>query len=545
MGTPTPQAYPAGMVPTPRTAPKKPAAMHPQGSQLLPPPDFKHPPGAAISLTPFAEAAAKAPFSSQSLYFQRASRPAEKACHADAETVSACQQLQEAAARLAPHSPIQQPAWQAQAAAKLKPPLQDSLDRLPQSDAQLTSACQQLAEAAIDHAEHRASLQKALMELSSQHSPSWDGTEIAGAAAGQVANQLEHSTGSSACAALLQAAEASCLEDMHNAQAEHAERSDNGPEDLTFACEQLTEAVSAHASQQQQLQHLLQQQLAAAPSTAQASALTALPHVVSQPNKQHQAAKLAFNKPVGCNKPRGRVKQQCSAEYTAAWPPGPPEQKPEGPMMQVAVAGRTAKGLTRGAAQLQNQTANLGHLSGRAAVQAKLTLAHRAAEVEQTGTTPLPSHGTWTHQQVQTRLVHEQEEIRLGSFTNVTGLDNAMRTAAEAVTDLKGTAPASSDLASAASGACMEAAEDEAEPSFGAVHAMLSALQLPRVEAIFPWEDSVLAHTCDLMQETALCASEDPVEYIPCRSFFLTRPQAALPGMIYRDSVRAPYAGPP
>ena len=105
--------------------------------------------------------------------------------------MSACKQLEEAAARLAPHSPIQQPAWQAQAAAKPKPPLHDSVDRLPQSDAQLTSACQQLAEAAIGHAEHRASLQQALMELSSQHSLFRDGTESADAAAGPVVNQLE------------------------------------------------------------------------------------------------------------------------------------------------------------------------------------------------------------------------------------------------------------------------------------------------------------------------------------------------------------------
>ena len=63
---------------------------------------------------------------------------------------------------------------------------------------------------------------------------------------------------------------------MHSAQAEHAdEHSGNGPEDLTLACEQLTEAVSAHASQQQQLQQLLQQQYAAAPSSGQASAVTA------------------------------------------------------------------------------------------------------------------------------------------------------------------------------------------------------------------------------------------------------------------------------
>lgn len=501
--------------------------MHPQGSRLLPPPDCKHPSGTASPLTHPAQAAAKAPFSSQSLHYQRASRsslPAEEACHsADAGTVSACKQLEEAAARLAPHNPIQQPAWQAQAAAKPKPPLQDSIDRLPHSNAQLTSACQQLAEATIGHAEHRASLQQALIELSSQHSLSRDGTESAVAAAGPVVNQLELTTASSACAALLEAAEASCLEDMHNAQAEHAdERSGNGPEDLTFACEQLTEAVSAHASQQHQLRQLLQQQYAAAPSNSQASAMTACPQEVGQPRRQHQAAKLAFSKPVGGSKPRGRVKQQCSAVYTAAWPPGPPEQKVEGRLIQASAAGRGAKALTSGAAQLQNQIANLGQLSGRAPVQAKLTSEPQAADVaeaEQTGSTPLSLHGTWIHQQVQTRLVPEQEEIRLGGFTDDVGPDDAMGTAAEAMNNLEGTAPASSDPASAASRACAEAAEDEAEPSFGAVHAMLSALQLPRMEAVIPWEEDVLAHTCDLMQDTALFASEEPPEYIPCRSF--------------------------
>lgn len=546
MGTPTPQAYPAGMVPTPRTAPKKPAAMHPQGSRLLPPPNCKHPSGAASPLTHSAEAAARGPSSSQSLHDQCASRsafPAEQACHADAETVSACKQLDKAAARLAPHS---QPAWQAQAAAKPKPPLQDSIDRLPQSNAQLTSACQQLAEAALGHAEQRASLQQALIELSSQHSLSRDGTESAVAAAGPAVNQLEQNTGSSACAALLQAAEASCREDMHNVQAERAdERSGNGPEDLTSACEQLTEAVSAHASQHQQLQQLLQQQLAAAPSDGQASAVTACTQLVGQPGRQHQAAKLAINKPIGCSKPRGRVKQQCSAEYTAAWPPGPPEQKLEGRLMQASAAGRAAKGSTSRAAQLLNQTASLGQLSGRAPLQATLTSTHLApdvAEVGQAGSTPVSSHGTWTHPQVQTGLVHEQEEIRLSGFTNV-GLDSAVGTAAEAMNDMKGTAPASSDLASAASGACLEVAEHEAEPSFGAVHAMLSALQLPRMEAVIPWEEHVLAHTCDLMRETALHASEDPPEYTPCRSFRHVLKHCLVSST--KLPLRAHYAGPP
>ena len=519
METPTPQAYPAGIAPTPRTVSKQPAAMHPQGSRLFPPPDSKPPVLAATSLSHCAKATARVPFSNQSQMHHQASQSSSAAAtpiHADAETLSACKQLDRAAARLVPLNARQQLAWQAQATAKAS--LQGSASELPEPDIELTSACQQLAEAAAGHAQHSATLQQALTELSSQHSASMDTADSPVAAARLKANQLEQSSCSSACGALLQAAEASCTEDVQDAEYTDSHKSED-PEDLALACEQLTEAVSAHASQHQQLKQLLQRQLAAPPSKGLHSAVTDQ-QIVTQPGRQHEAAKVAFDKAVGCSKPGPRVKQRCSAVYTAAWPPGRPDQQLKGPLMQASVAGRAAKGLTSRAGQLESsictdayQRANLGQLFNRALVQAKLPSEHEAADVvgvDRTGSPFLSSHDT---------LVYQQDVIRpqIHGLTTVVS-DNAVGTAADAVKVLEGNAPASNDCESAAFGACLKAATEEVEPSFGAVHAMLSALQLPGVEAASPWEESTLAHTCNLLHENALGASEDSPEYTLGRS---------------------------
>ena len=538
METPTPQAYPAGIAPTPRTVSKQPAAMHPQGSRLFPPPDSKPPVLAATSFSHCAEATARVPFSSQSQMHHRASQSSSAAAtpiHADAETLSACKQLGTAAARLASHNPRQQLAWQVQATAKAS--LQGTASELPQPDIELASACQQLAEAAGGHAQHRASLQQALTELSSQHSLSTDTAEGPTAAARAKANHLEQSSCSSACAALLQAAEASCTEDVQGAEYTDSHKSDNA-EVLALACAQLTEVVSAHASQQQQLKQLLQQQFAAPPSKGLHSAVTDQ-QMVTLPGRRHEAAKIAFDKAIGCSKPGPRVKERYSAAYTAAWPPGPPDPQFKGPLMQASVAGRAARGLTSRAGQLQSsictdayQGANLGQLTDRALIQAKLPSRHEAADVagvDQSGSPPLSMHDTLVYQQdMITPEVHGLNTVALS--------DNAVRTAADAMKDLEGNAPAFSDCESAAFGACLKAATEEVEPSFGAVHAMLSALQLPGMEAASPRQDSILAHTCDLLQESALSASEDPPEYTPGRSF-LRCSHAALPGVMLRISL--------
>ena len=520
MGTPTPQAYPAGIAPTPRTVSKQPAAVHPQGSSLFPLPDSKPCVSAANAISHCAEVTAGVPFSSQSQKHQRAAQSSSAAAtphEADANMLSACKQLEESAAMLAPHNTRQQLVWQAQAGAKAF--LQGSVSKLPQSDVELTSACQQLVEAAAGHAQHRASLQQAFTGLSSQHSPSWDSAASSVAAARPKINQLKQNSCSNACAALLQAAEASCTQDVHSAEAEYADpHGGDEPQDVTLACEQLTEAVSAHASQQQQLQQLLQQQLAAAPSKGLSPAGTAH-QVATQPGRQHQAAKLAFERAVGCSKLSTRAKPRCSAMYTAAWPPGPPDQQLKGHFMQASMAGRAAKGLTSRAGQLQSsicthayQSANLGQLSGKALFQAKLASAHEAAdvtEVDHPASPPLSLHDT---------LVHEQAiRPQILDLTSIAISDNAGGTAADVVKDLEGNAAATSDLEIAASGAYLEAATDENEPSFGAVHAMLSALQLPRVEAADSWEDNTLAHTCNLLQESALSGAEDPAEYTSSR----------------------------
>ena len=549
LGTPTPQAYPAGIAPTPRTASKQPAAMHPAGSWLFPPPNSKPLTVAATSFSTSTEVTGQALYSSQFQKHQRAAQ-SSSAAHAtpheaDADILSACKQLEESAAMLAPHNPRQRLAWQAQAGAKAL--LQGSLSKLPQSDVELTSACQQLAEAAAGHAQHSASLQQTFTELSRQHSPSRDSAESSVAAARPKITQLKQSSCSSACAALLQAAEASCTEDVQGVEAEHAHHFDGSdPQDLTLACGQLTEAVSAHACQQQQLQQLLQQQLAAAPSKGLSPAVAAH-QVAVQPSRPHEAAKLAFDRAVGCSKLGARAKQRCSAVYTAAWPPGPPDQQLKGLFMQASVAGRAAKGLSSRAGHFHSsvctdvypqmcRSANLGHYSDKAPVEAKLASMHEVAdvaEVQQLGSPPLLLLDT---------LVHEQDIIRpqLHGLTTVAVSDKAVET--DVMKHLQGNAPATSDLEIAASGAYLEAVVDEAEPSFGAVHAMLSALQLPKMEAAMPWEDNALAHKCNLLQEGAISLENSP-EYTSCRSF-LTSAQAALPCVMLRKPLGTYHVGP-
>ena len=508
MEAPTPQAYPSSITPTPRSDSQQPAAMHPQGSWLFRPSDSKAPTAAATSFKRSAEASAKVPFSSQSQKHHGAAQSSPATAtppYSDAETLSACKQLEVNAAMLAPYRPRQQAVWRAQARAQ--PPLQGSIDSLPQSDVELISACQQLADATAGHAQHRATLQQALTELSSQHSPSLDSANGSVAAARLKANQLLQNSSSSACAALLQAAEASCTEDVQDAEHTDNDQAD-GPEDLSLACEQLTEAVSAHALQQQQLQHLLQQQLAAPPSKGLHSAV-ASHQTATQPGRQHEAAKVAFDEAVGCSKPGLRLKQGCSAKYTAAWPPGPPNQRLKGHLMQTSLAGRAAKGLTSRAGQLQRsvcadayQSANLGQLTDKAPVQAKLTAAQEAADMaggDHTGSSPL------------SLLVHEQDMGRPQShgLTTAVVFDNAVGTAA--MKDPEGNAPpATSDLGTAASEACLEAVADKAEPSFGTVHAMLSAMQLPSMEAAILLEDNAVAHTCSLLQEGAISLGDSP-----------------------------------
>lgn len=537
MEAPTPQAYPAGIAPTPKSDSQQPAAMHPQGSWLFPPSDSKAPAVAATSFRHCAETTSAVPFSSQSQKHHRAAQSSSDAAtppQAEAETLSTCKQLEEHAAMLAPHCSRSQLVWQAQARAQ--PLMQSSIDRLPQSDVELFSACQQLADATADHAQHRATLQQALTELSRQNSPTLDSAESSVAAARIKANQLEQSSGSSA---LLQAFEASCTEDVQDAEYTDDDRG-HEPKELSLACKQLAEAVSAHASQRQQLQQLLQHQLAAPRSKDLHSAVT-LHQTVTQPGRQHAAAKIACDKAVACNKPGPRVKQRCSAVNTAAWPPRPPHQQVKGPLLQASLAGRAAKGLTSKAQQFQSsactdayQSANLGQLSDKAAVQAKLTAAQEAADVE--GGTYMGSPATLLHD----TLVHEQDMTRLQihGLTTVAVSDNAVGTAGVAMEDLEGNVAATSDLGVAASGDCLEAAADQVEPSFGSVHAMLSALQLPRMEAAILWEDTAMAHTCGLLQEGtmsledspascrsclcsssfALCHAEEVFGHIPCRS---------------------------
>ena len=519
MGTPISHAYPAGIAPTPRTAPKQCAATHPQGSRLFPPPGSKHSVAAA---TPFQRADEVIASSSRQPQNHQppphSSLTAESFLCTDAETVSACKQLDEAAARLALHSPDQQPAWQAQA--DTKPPLQSSVTDPPEIDAELTSACQQLAEAAAGHAHHRASLQQALTQLSSQQAPSWGAAADAVAAAGLEADQHEQNSCSTACAALLQAAEASCAEDVDGTQAEYADDpGSNNTEDLALACAQLTEQLSAHASQQDQLQQLLQQQqLAATPSKALFPAVTAQ-QVQIQAARQHQAAKLAFDK---AGKAGARVRQHCSAIDTAAWPPGPPNQPHKGHLMQAAAAGRSAKGLNSKARQFQNaiftdacRSANQGPLSERASVQANLTTAYQTADVagvDYAGSpAPLP----------HSALVHELEAIMPqvhGLTTIVPVPDHAEGTVRDAMKDLESNASAPNALHSADPGSYLVAAAHKVEPSFGAVHAMLSALQLPSMVAASAWEEDTLAHTC-LLQQPAFRASEGNPEYTSCRSY--------------------------
>ncbi|KAL3157391.1 hypothetical protein ABBQ32_011868 [Trebouxia sp. C0010 RCD-2024] len=429
----------------------------------------------------------------------------------NAESLIASKQLGQAAAGLALHSPWQRPARQTLSGTE--PPWLGSKPGLPQCDAELTDACQQLAKAAADHAQCRASLQQALTEISTQHFASWGDAANAVATAGHTnASQHEETSFPTACcAALLQAAEASQAEDMRAYQAEHADgRIDGNPEEMADACQQLAEAMSAHASQQEQLQRLLQQQLASTPSQAPSPVSTAQ-HVPSQPGRHDKAATTAFDKAVARSKPGVRMIQHCSAADTSAWPPGP-QQPFKGHLMQATVpSGRSAKGLMSRVGQSKTATyrsAQQRQSSNGTLVQAKLTAGHQKAGIA--GVVCAGSSSL-----LHSAPVPEQKELKpqkQGSTTSHAVPDDTAEAVAHATKDLASNAPAPMTHEDAGFGVSVVAAGDEAEPSFGAVHAMLAALQLPSVEAASLWDDT-LPHTCDLLKECpALCASQEPLE---------------------------------
>ena len=308
LGTPTPHAFPSDIVPTIRGQPWRDVA-HPQTSRLVTAGASQQQQqqqqrqqhgcddGLATDL-----------FSSDKLYQTHGDTvsPAAASCSdADASADVTC-----------PMQPISIAAEQASVTAANQ----------QEEEAELTLACQQLAEAAAKHAKQRAVLDQALLAPKDQPSTH---LQAADAALLAPANCNRHETDCSAACG--EPVEAASVSNRHLTATLDAAAMDQvqegGASCLSAACRELAHVASAHAAQRAQLDSLLQCQLAASTITPAHANLTASKtrdcamHQHQHMRSTRRLTTAAKGKALG--KVGGKHKQSCSAADTAAWPPGP------------------------------------------------------------------------------------------------------------------------------------------------------------------------------------------------------------------------------
>ena len=518
---PTPHAFPAGIVPTPRGTPQKHAAAYHQGHQLHSvsgnqiSASHKRNVTAALPSTQTAELVVK-PFASSSSQHQphqsavvSSQAAAQEHLQGDDELSLACQQLAQAARRAASSSE-QQLTWQE--ASDAPHYLKNGTEELLQANTDLPSACQQLAETVGAHAEQRASLQQAFEALSADQPLFLTQAAVVAANTEPRTSQNEQGSSAELCAALLQAAESCHQEGKHD-------QGSNSPRELASACEQLTEVVSAHASQRQELQQLATSSSKAPPLLVAAKHASTLSN---RPRLQTQAARPVSQKDSKSSKSGANMEQRCSGADTAAWPPGPPQHS-RGCSLQASSAQEAAESLHTQAEQSQDvelsclteavhaplaeqASCDYRQMAGGSASPAQPAAAAKQAAHQQHVTMAKVSNGNAAG---SPRLLLPSESARHGETT-------------QTVADCSNSSPARPDdsaLASSngafASGptsfgprAGLTEAAKEVELSLGAVHAMLSALQLPAMDPAEPRDSSScmvsLAHTCGLLHEPAM-----------------------------------------
>ena len=493
LGIPSPHPFPDGVSPTPRGTPQKHAAA--QGLRLFAPSsDRRHSPAAAnptvqdslLGLSSLKHSTPDALARHPSLHASQ--HVVQAGFCSDAELEFVCQHLAEAAASRASGCSHEQEAEQAQA------------------DATSGGALNMWqSEAAAGHAEQKAALKQTLVAVA-EHRASPLNT-AADTEADAAFSQRQQAAHAQACPALLQAAEAGLQEDNDGNKVSLAGVScGNSPADLTLACEQLTEAASAHASQREQLYHLLQQQqqLAMAPCTASVSAGRAkktVPHNNRTAGRQPgKAAGPGPDKTSVVSKVLSKPKQRCSTSETAAWPPGPAQASrvvsATPPVAQKAVTGSVKQ---TEVSQEESSMAQAQAARADAAVHTYDYDSHVAAKLIPHPQLA-PTHGA--EHAVPNTAAGRGIEAAAQTDTELIAARPDSHDAALAVIDESNGATRTEHNLPGAQGHAV----DKAEPSFGAVHAMLSALQLPAVDLTMTTESSPqtsLPHTCDLLLEAA------------------------------------------
>ncbi len=328
LSTPTPHAFPPGIVPTTRGQSRHDAsAPHPQSSRLA----F---PGANYQQLVHDEHTTVAALHEDRLCPAADSvlpqLPARSGVTDAAAVLTTTVQLDESAAEQVPF-PIPDQAQEGDA------------------EAELTFACQQLAEAAANHAKQKAMLEQALSahtadspsaqigppDAASSAADSYrpQSTDCSAICADSVdANTPTHyqpaaaletgapdATAAGATASACIAPGAAALD----AAAAHQGQS-SSPDRLSASCRELSQVASAHAAQRAELETLMHRQLEASTSAAAPCRLVASSDVgCAWPRPLRGPGFPAAHKSRAHSKLNVKPKRPRSAVDTAAWPPGP------------------------------------------------------------------------------------------------------------------------------------------------------------------------------------------------------------------------------
>ena len=391
----------------------------------------------------------------------------------------------------------------------------------PYEGAELTLACQQLAEAAGSHAHQQADLQQVLRlqpnsVLSAQAQTSDTAPLVpdsfmaeeadcsadfgqlleAAIAIGNedapVRQAMPMQTGNSvACDDKQEVTGASATE--FNVLLE--ESFDAGQDCLTIACEELAQVATAHAAQRSELLQLMQQQLA--PCSMSASQEQAATHALPK-RGGHGVQRAAGSKSINHIKSSVEATRRYSTADTAAWPPAPPQCT--GYTLGMGSRGKAAgsKSTTTASRGPAMPTAGATGTSAGAQVPDMYSLLVDEASVQKW----LPAAA-------------EPVAIACTIPTLPAKYDDTGITTSLVLPDKNScaTGTVQTDDCLVSFRPTGHTGVKEAEPSFGTVHAMLSAMQLPSLGLLhFDGPASPAAHVLhsyDAVVETATLAAAE------------------------------------
>lgn len=507
LGTPTPHAFPPGIVPRTRGQSRHDAPTpHPQSSRLA----F---PGATYQQLVHVERNTAAALHEDRLC-QAADNvlpqlPARSRVTDAAAVLTTTVQLDESAAEQVPF------------------PIPDQAQE-EDAEAELTFACQQLAGAAAKHAKQKAMLEQALFAQTADPPSAQIGpldaapsaadsyrpqptdcsaicadsvnanmpTHYQPAAASQTAAPDATAAGTTASACTAPGAAAL------DAAAVHQDQS-SSPDRLSASCRELAQVASAHAAQRAELEDLMHRQLEASTSAAAPPRPVATSVAGSAcPQPLRGSGLAAAHKSRAHSKLNVKPKRPRSAVDTAAWPPGPQQAagvhhvhpveavkcEPQSSMRLLARETTTVSGKTVSSHLIQPaesmlvtpEADSLGLDYAALPPDARLArlpgLVGDAAYIEQR----LPSADTaaqLSNQEQARRSAVAGRDMSAESLAN--GLSQRPVSSAAPLTS--GAEVAELCLLDSQASITEQTAVSVLEPSFDTVHAMLSALHLPKL----------------------------------------------------------------